>query len=336
MMVDAQKRPSVSVVVTIHNGGPHYSTCFESLCRLTYPPDRLEVHMVDDCSTDGTREFLRRQAPPGFIHRHFPDSNLGRSRACNLALGHATGELVIFLDGDMEVQPDFVEQHVEELARPGREAVVGKVEPAPWLPGSKLNRYLYESSLRGARRFGAGQSLGFQYLIFNNAALSRAAVEAGGTFEESLRHFGGKDILFAYRVAQRFPCGIYYGDGPVSCHHQDRPLDAHLKLLRDYGCHNLPQIVSRHPEIAGTLAADFAWPLAGRHFRCKRALGRLLFNPITCFLGRALLPVTPFPISNALVRFLFVAAVVRGLRRYVWNNIIPSQPPTPPVSRVNR
>jgi len=318
-MASAEKRPRVSVVVTIHNGGPHYPACFTSLCRLTSPPARLDGHVVDDCSTDGTREFLRQQIPPGFIYLHFPDSNLGRTRACNLALTHATGEIIIFLDGDMEVRPDFVEQHVAELARPEREAVVGRVEPAPWIPKTKLNQYLYESSLRGARRFGDDQPVGFQYLIFNNAALSRAAVEAGGLFEESFRHFGGKDILFAYRVAQRFPSGIYYSDRPVSYHHHDRPLGAHLNLLRDYGYHNLSRIVSRYPEIATALAADFAWPLAGRYFRCKRALGRLLFNPITCFLGRALLPVAPFPISNALVRFLFVAAVVQGLRKHVRN-----------------
>ncbi len=316
-MVTAQKRPSVSVVVTIHNGGPHYPTCFHSLCQLTYPPDRLEVHAVDDCSTDGTREFLRQQAPPGFIHLHYTDSNLGRTRTCNLALTRATGEVVILLDGDMEVRPDFVERHVMELDKPGREAVVGRVEPAPWLPKSKLNRYLYESSLRGARQFGPAVPIDFQYLVFNNAALSRAAVEAGGTFEESFTHYGGKDLLFAYRVAQKFPNGICYSDGPVAYHHQDRSLGTHLDLLRDYGYSNLPQIISHHPELATTLAADFAWPLAGSYFRCKRALGRLLFNPITCCFGRALLPVVPFPISNTVVRFLFVAAVVRGLRKYV-------------------
>ena len=103
----------------------------------------------------------------------------------------------------------------------------------------------------------------------------------------------------------------------MSIHHHDRSLDAHLNLLHDYGYHNLPRIVSRHPEIAATLAADFAWPLAGIYFRCKRALGRLLFNPLTCCISRVLLPVTPFPVSNILMRFLFVAAVVRGLRKYV-------------------
>ncbi|MBA7595924.1 MAG: glycosyltransferase [Calditrichaeota bacterium] len=317
MTRDRDHLPRVSIVVPTYNGGPHYLVCFEALCQLDYPPERLEVHVIDDCSTDGTREYLQRQSPPDFVRLYFPDINMRRARARNLALGCATGEVIILLDGDMEVKPDFVREHVAELSKPGRTAVIGRIEPAPWLPKSRLNHYLYASKLRGARQFGPNVHIGFQYLLTGNVALSREALEAGGAFEESFYHYGGEDTLFAYRVARKFPHGIFYSDKPVSYHHEDRPLSVHLGLLRDYGCHNLPQIVSRHPEIANTLAADFAWPLTGNYSRYKRALGLVLFNPLTYFLSRALLPVTPFPISNVLVRFLFVAAVVRGLRRYV-------------------
>lgn len=312
-----EEQPLVSIIIPVYNGGPYYPTCFNSLCRLTYPPDRLEVHIIDDCSTDGTREYLQRQSPPDFIRPHFPETNLGRARARNLALSCATGEVIILLDGDMEVRPDFVQEHVAELSRPGREAVIGHVKPAPWLTRSKLNRYLYDYAHRGARQFGPNVPIGFQYLLTNNLALSREAMEAGGTLEKSFRHYGGEDTLFGYRLARRFPKGIYYSDKPVSLHHHDRTLRQHLKDLGDYGYHNLPRIVSRHPEIATTLAADYAWPLTGRQFRYKRAAGRLLFNAVTCRLGRALLPVAPFPISNVFIRFLFAAAVVRGLRWYV-------------------
>ena len=289
----------------------------------------MDVHIIDDCSTDGTREFLRQQSPPGFIHRHYPETNLGRTRVCNLGLSYATGEVIILLDGDMEVRPDFVAAHVAELSKPGREAVVGRVEPAAWVPKSKLNRYLYESPHRGARQFGADQPIGFQYLIFNNAALSRAALEAGGRFEESFRHYGGKDILFAYRVARALPNGITYSEQAVSFHHQHRPLGAYLKLLFNYGRHNLPLIVTRHPEIATPLAADFAWPLPGKFFRRKRIVGRLLFNRLSYLLGRGLLPFIPAPLSHALVRFLSVTSVVRGLRRHVQDH-------WPPVAGIGK
>ncbi|UCH09809.1 MAG: glycosyltransferase family 2 protein [Fidelibacterota bacterium] len=307
----------MSIVVTVYNGGPHFPTCFASLCKLSYPADRLEIHLVDDCSMDGTREFLQGQSAPDFLHLHFPDTNLGRTRACNLALAQTTGEVVIFLDGDMEVQPDFVDQHLAELAKPGREAVVGLVKPAAWIPRTKLNRYMYDYSRRGARQFGPDTPIDFQYLAFNNAALSHAAVDSGGLFEESFRHFGGKDILFAYRLAQRFPRGIYYSDKPVAYHHHDRSLGTYMALLRQYGYYNLPQIISQHPELATILAADYAWPLPGNHFRYKRMAGKVLFSRVIRSIIRGLLIVTPSPLSGMLVRFLLVSAVVQGLRKHV-------------------
>ncbi len=311
--------PRVSLISPIHNGGPHYPACFESLCRLDYPEGRLEVHVIDDYSTDGTRPYLQRQSTPGFVHLHFPASNQGRSRVRNKALRYATGDMIILLDGDMEVRPDFVLEHIAELAKPGRQAMIGRVEPAPWLPESKLNHYLYAYPRRGARQFGPDAPVPFHYLLTNNLSLTRQALKAGGALDESFHGYGGEDTLFGYHLARIFPNGIFYSDRPVAYHHHHRTLQQHMDDFANYGYHNLPRIVSRYPEISSTLAADFAWPLAGSYFRCKRALGRLLFNPITCFLGRALLPVAPFPISNALVRFLFVAAVVQGLRKHVRN-----------------
>lgn len=325
-MAQLGKEPFVSIVVTIRDGGPHFPTCLKSWCQLSYPAERLEIQLVDDFSTDGTREFLKELSGPDFLHVHYPDENLGRSKACNLGMSHAKGEVVILLDGDMEVQPDFVERHLAELAKPGREAVVGRIEPAPWVPKSKLNRYLYESSLRGARQFGKDRPIGFQYLIFSNAALSRAAVEAGGAFEETFTHYGGKDILFAYRIARAFPNGIYYNEAAAASHHQDRQLGTHLRLLRGYGQHNLSQIMHRHPEIATPLAADLAWPLDDPLFRRRRRTGRLLFNGTCHALARMLLIITPYPFSNVIVRYLIVGSVVQGLRKYVRQQNIPLQP----------
>ncbi len=312
--------PSVSLISPIRNGGLHYPACFESLCRLDYYEGGLEVHVIDDCSTDGTRGYLQQQLPPEFIRLHFPEANLGRARARNLALSQATGEVIIFLDGDMEILPNFVIEHIAELAKPGRQAVIGRVEPAPWLPKSKLNNYLYAYPHRGARQFGPDTPVPFHFIPTNNLSLTRQALNAGGTLDESFLGYGGEDTLFGYHMTRIFPNGIYYSDQPVSYHHQDRTLEAHLELLYDYGYYNLSCIVSGYPEIAAHLAADFTWPLAGAYFRFKRALGRLLFNPLTRFIGRALLSVTPFPISNLLVRFLFIASVVQGLRHYVSDN----------------
>ncbi|MEE9161403.1 MAG: hypothetical protein V3U35_00395, partial [Candidatus Neomarinimicrobiota bacterium] len=219
--------------------------------------------------------------------------------------------------------------YLTELAKPGREAVVGRIAPADWVPRTKLNRYLYEYPRRGARQLGPDQPVGFQYLLSSNTAFSRAALEAGGRYEP-FRHYGGEETVLAYQVARKFPNGIYYSDGPVARHQASDSLGSFLGKMAAYSYHNLPRIISRHPEIAAPLAADFAWPLPGRYFRRKRLRGLLLFNPLTVTGARSLLVFSPFPISSILVRFLVVAAVVRGLRRYVRKNQPRPRLPVPP------
>lgn len=314
------KAPLVSLVAPIYNGGPHYAACFESLCTLVYEPGQLEVIIVDDASTDGTREYLQNQTPPGHIRILYPETNLGRSAVRNFGLRQAKGEVIILLDGDMEVKPGFVQAHVAELSKPGRQAVLGEVKPADWLPRSRLNRYLYAYALRGAKQFDMEKPISFQYLLSHNLSLTRSALEGGSPFDESFVHYGGEDTLFAYQVARAFPNGLFYATAPTAKHHHHRTLRQHLHDFRSYGYHNLPRIIERHPELAIPLAADFAWPFPGLHFRRRRRMGLFLFNGLLYGLVRLLMPVTPPPLSNVAIRYLTVGAVVRGLRQSVREN----------------
>ncbi len=309
--------PTVSIVTPIHNGGPHYAVCFQSLADLDYPWQQLEIIIVDDASTDGTREMLRSSVHLDHLRILYPPTNLGRSGVRNLGLADATGDIVILLDGDMQVSPDFIFKHVAELAKPGRVAVLGQVLPAPWVRRTRLQRYLYEYPRRGAGQFGTQSPIGFQYLLTHNLALKRDALKAGGAFDEAFVHYGGEDTLFAYRIARAFPNGLFYATAPTAWHHHSRTLGQHLRFAGDYGYHNLPRIMAQHPEIAVPLAADFAWPLPGPYFRRKRRLGTLLFNRLTVGLMRLLAVIVPVPVSHGVIRFLTVAAVVRGLRQFV-------------------
>ncbi|MEE9464797.1 MAG: hypothetical protein V3W14_04380, partial [Candidatus Neomarinimicrobiota bacterium] len=136
-------------------------------------------------------------------------------------------------------------------------------------------------------------------------------------FDAEFTSYGGEDTVFAYRLAQSFPNGIFYSDRARAWHHQHHRLRPYLTRLTGYGRYNLPRIVGAHSEIVAVLAADYAWPLPGRYFLRKRLLGRLLFNPFTRLLAWLALGLLPYPASNYPVRFLFVASVVTGLRRHL-------------------
>lgn len=101
-------QPHVSIIIPNWNGIRHLPTCLDSLLRQTYPD--LEIIVVDNASTDGSQAFLREHHP--HVRLIVLPENRGFTGACNTGLEAATGEIMILLNNDTEVEPDWVAQVV--------------------------------------------------------------------------------------------------------------------------------------------------------------------------------------------------------------------------------
>lgn len=111
-------RPVVSVCMAAYNGAQHIHEQLDSiLAQLT---EHDEVIIVDDGSTDGTREWLTNMRDPR-VKVHFNASNLGYVRNFEKALGLSTGEIVMLSDQDDLWLPGRVDALVRALD--GAEAV---------------------------------------------------------------------------------------------------------------------------------------------------------------------------------------------------------------------
>jgi glycosyltransferase involved in cell wall biosynthesis len=102
--------PLVSVVIPAYNEEAALPGCLETLGRQTYP--NLEIIIVDDGSTDRSREVARE-----FPVRLLEGQHLGPAAARNRGAREAKGELLVFVDADMQFDPAFVEKLTEPVRR---------------------------------------------------------------------------------------------------------------------------------------------------------------------------------------------------------------------------
>src|SRR3954468_19668072 len=88
--------PSVSIVIAARNEEASLPTKLENLRRLEYPPERLQIIVASDGSTDRTPDILRGQAND-IVGVVLEESN-GKAFALNEAVKVATGDILVFLD----------------------------------------------------------------------------------------------------------------------------------------------------------------------------------------------------------------------------------------------
>jgi poly-beta-1,6-N-acetyl-D-glucosamine synthase len=96
--------PKVSVMVPACNEEDCLAKTLNSLLKLDYPKEKLEIIVIDDGSKDRTLEIARGFERYGV--KVLTKPNGGKGTALNLGLKHATGEFVGCLDADAVVEPD--------------------------------------------------------------------------------------------------------------------------------------------------------------------------------------------------------------------------------------
>ncbi|UNS97326.1 glycosyltransferase [Streptomyces tubbatahanensis] len=111
---DAAGQPDVSVVIAVYNTMPYLTRCLDSLVGQSIGQRRMQVVAVDDGSTDGSSEEIRRYAalhPRLFTTVRQPNSG-GPAAPSNRGLELATGRYVFFLGADDHLAPEALERMV--------------------------------------------------------------------------------------------------------------------------------------------------------------------------------------------------------------------------------
>lgn len=225
-------RPRVSIVVPVFNRLELTRNCMSAVVRNT-PPDSYELVVVDNASSDGTREWLLAQQQECALHAVINLENRGFAAACNQGARAARGQYVLFLNNDTEVEPNWIEPLIDVL----------DTEPQVGAVGSKLlfaDRTIQHAGVIVVDHRKLGDPLLALHIFARlpeahpdaNARRSYKAVTAAcmlvrrdafwlcGGFDESYWN-GYEDIDLCFALAQR-GFSIVYEPRSVVIHHESQ------------------------------------------------------------------------------------------------------------------
>jgi len=111
----------LSVVIPVYN---ERNTLPVLLERVLEAPYEKELLVVDDFSTDGTRAFLETYSHPQ-VRIFFHEVNKGKGAAIRTAIQHATGDVVLIQDADLEYDPREYPKLVEPIEQDLADVVYG-------------------------------------------------------------------------------------------------------------------------------------------------------------------------------------------------------------------
>lgn len=178
--------PLLSIIIPNYNGARYLAPCFNALRAQSYRP--LEILLVDNGSSDESLDLTRR---------HFPEikiielgRNLGLTGAINRGIEQARGDIIIPLNNDTEVAPNWAQALANAL----------NAHPEAGMAASKM--LLFDQP---DRLHSAGDGFGTNGLPLNRGVWQKDE----GQFDNDIYIFGGCGGAVAYRRAMLADIGYF-------------------------------------------------------------------------------------------------------------------------------
>lgn len=152
--------PLISIITVNFNGKVFLKNLFDSILSVDYPSEKIQLIMVDNASTDGSVEFVRKEFPQ--VEIIALDRNKGYSGGNNEGFKRSQGKYIVLINNDCVVEKDWLREMLSIFGQSAGNSVIGAVGSKvvfyyPFLPlqllaGSKNQKEIRDKN--EARRLG--------------------------------------------------------------------------------------------------------------------------------------------------------------------------------------
>jgi mycofactocin glycosyltransferase len=299
--------PSVTVIIPVRDRENEIGDCLVSVFAQNYPPDLIEVIVVDDGSKDRSARIA--STFPGTVISL--EESHGQSYCRNLAARQATGEIIAFLDSDCVAGAEWLRELVTFFQWDRIGAVGGRVDG--FYHKTALDRYeMAFSSLNMGKYYARGtQDHSNLYVPTCNLLVRKDVYRAVGGIRDDM--LVGEDVDLCWRVREAGSDLLYAPVGSVAHKHRN----GLIRMLRrrfDYGTSEAT-LYRHHPDKRKTFGIHL-WPALSFLVVCIAVvlLSPLpLLLPLVCMLAESIGKARKIGRFGVAVPFgLVLFSVVRG------------------------
>ena len=261
--------PFLSVVIPTFNRKDSLQKTLDGLARQTCPAPQFEVVVVSDGSTDGTDPFLTQYAETApYTLRPIFQPNAGPARARNNGIENAQGDVIVFLDDDVEPCPEFLAVHAfRHRDQPGT-VVIAPMLPDPVLAWQEPVWIAWEHAMLEkqytAWRTGEWIGCGPHHFYSGNASLRRAHLLAVGGFDEQFPR--QEDVELAVRLEKECGVSFVYVPEARGTHRPQRRFQSWLAVPFAYG----------QLDVVRARRGDTSWDTVRHGYHARNKATRLL------------------------------------------------------------